>query len=210
MGSSTQKTSQTRNPYAPAIPGLQDSANNIANQFQTDQANPLVPAAQQYTQGMIAGDHLNPSTNPHLGALTSAITDPIQARLSAQFGAAGRGSSGDAARYVSQGMSSGLAAPLFAQYQQGLAQQQQAAMNAPAMATAGGLATDNALQRYLALGNAGGTSTGTSTTSPSALQTIAGLGMTAAGMSMGMPGLSSMFGVGGMFGSPGAVGKTGI
>ena len=197
MGSSTQKQTQqssaTTNPWGPTQDALQGAIPEIQGQYQQDKGGTLVPQASSYLSGVIGGNYLDPSTNPNLGALTKAVTDPIQASLSAQFSRAGRGNSGDAAQYIAQGMTTGLAAPLFNQYNQERGFQQQAAAAAPAMDAAGSQALDQYLQRLQGLGAAfpesSGTSTGTTKTTPSLGQNIMGAGL------MGL-GLSSAFGLG--------------
>lgn len=191
MGSSTQKQTQqsTTGPWAPAQDALKGTIPDIQNQYQQDKGGNLVPQASNYLSGVIGGDYLNPSSNPHLGALTKAITDPIQSSLSAQFSRAGRGNSGDAARYISQGMTSGLAAPLFQQYNTERGLQQSAAAMAPGMDAAGSQALDQYLQRLQGLGSMGQESSGTSTTksTPSMGQTLGGLGMMGLGLAGGFP-----------------------
>ena len=192
MGSSTQKQTQssTSNPWGPAAGALTSAVGDVQNQFATDKANAnnnLTSQASGYLSNAINGNYLDPATNPNLGALTKAVTDPIQSSLSAQFSLAGRGNSGDAARYVSQGMTSGLAAPLFNQYNTERGLQQGAAAMAPSMDAAGTQYLDQYLQRLQGLGSMGGTSSGTSTTTqtPSMGQTLGGLGMMGLGLASG-------------------------
>jgi len=201
MGSSTQKqTVQAKTgPWAPTEGALTGAIPQIEQQYQQDKGGNLMPQASNYLSGVIGGDYLNPSSNPHLGALTKAVMDPIQAQLSAQFSRAGRGNSGDAARYISQGMTSGLAAPLFQQYNTERGLQQGAAAMAPGMDAAGSQALDQYLQRLGALGSAfkETSSTGTQTTTPSLGQTLGGLGMMGIDL-MGGGGMGSV--LGGLFG----------
>jgi len=145
--------------------------------------------ASDYLKGVLSGQYLDPATNPHLGALTKAISDPIQARLSAQFSRAGRGNSGDAARYVSEGMTSGLAAPLFAQYNTERGLQQAAAGMAPGIDAAGSQALDQYLARLGGIGGMGKEVSGSSTMkdTPAWGQTAAGLGMMGLSALSGFP-----------------------
>jgi hypothetical protein len=173
-----------------------------------DQGGTLVPQATDYLSGVIGGNHLDPSSNPHLGALTKAVTDPIQASLSAQFGRSGRGNSGDAARYISEGMTSGLAAPLFQNYQFGQGQQMQAAQMAPGMQAAGSLPLDQYLERLRSIGGLGQESSGTSTTktTPSMGQNLMNAGMMGLGLAGGMPMMGPLGlagGAGSLFGAMG-------
>lgn len=190
--------------WGPTQGPLQAALPKIEGQYEQDKANPLVGQGQDYLSGAIGGNYLNPATNPHLGALTSSITDPIQAQLSAQFGKAGRGGSGDAARYVSEGMTRGLAAPLFSQYNTERGLQQNAAQMAPAMSAAGSLPLDQMIQRLTSISATGkkGTTSTTQETDPGwantasgaallALGMIPGAGPGAAGLSAAMP---KMFG----------------
>lgn len=208
MGAQKQKTSSTQNvsmgPWGPAQDAIKGAIPEIQGQYQNDQNNTLVPQAQGYLSQAIGGNFLDPSTNPHLGALTKSITDPVQARLSAQFGAAGRGNSGDAARYISEGMTSGLAAPLFSQYNTERGLQQNAAQMAPAMQAADSLPLDQMIQRLTQIGGLGrqGTTTteGTTTTTPSIGQTISGAALTGLGLMQGMPKFGLSAGAPSMFG----------
>lgn len=99
-------------------------------------------------------------------------------------------------------MTSGLAAPLFSQYNNERGMQQGAAQMAPAMQAAGSLPLDQMIQRLTALSNTGrqGTTTteGTTTSTPSIGQTISGTALTALGLMQGMP----KWGMGAAAGSP--------
>lgn len=210
MGSSTQKqTSQSStNPWGPTTGALTDAVPQIQQQYQQDKAGTLVPQASNYLSDTISGKYLDPNTNPNLGALTKAVTDPIQSSLSAQFSRAGRGNSGDAAQYISQGMTSGLAAPLFEQYNTERGLQQNAASMAPGMDAAGSQAMDQYLQRLQGLGQMGQQTSGSSSTTstPSTASTLANVGMMGLGLASG--GMTSPFslagGTGSMFGMFGA------
>lgn len=189
MGSSTQKqtTQSTSGPWGPAQGALSDAIPQIQQQYDADKGGNLVPQASNYLSGAINGNYLDPNTNPNLGALTKAVTDPIQSSLSAQFGRAGRGNSGDAAQYISQGMTSGLAAPLFQQYNNERGFQQQAAGMAPAMDAAGSQAMDQYLQRLQGIGGMGQESNGTSSTTqtPSMGNNIMNAGLMGLGFASG-------------------------
>lgn len=192
MGESTQKQTQssTTNPWGPAQGALTSAVGDVQNQFATDKANAnnnLTSQASGYLSNVISGNYLDPSTNPNLGALTKAVTDPIQSSLSAQFSRAGRGNSGDAARYVSEGMTTGLAAPLFNQYNTERGLQQSAAAMAPGMDAAGSQYLDQYLQRLQGLGSMGGSSSGTSTTTstPSTASMVANGAMMGLGLMTG-------------------------
>lgn len=195
MGQSKQTTKSSTGPWGPTQEALQSTIPQIQQQYETDKNNPLVPQATDYLSGAIRGDYLDPNTNPHLGALTKAITDPIQASVSAQFGRSGRGTSASASGLggaMTGAMTSGLAAPLFQQYNVERGLQQGAAQMAPAMQAAGSLPLDQMLERLRALGGLGQESTSTTTASPSPLQTISGVGLSALGMMGGGNPLSGM------------------
>jgi hypothetical protein len=180
-----------------------------------------VHRASDYTQRVLGGEY-TAAGNPHWAAVADSVGDPVQAALSAQFSKAGRGTSGDAARYVSHGMTAALAPIQFQAYEAERQRQEAAAGRAPQLDQAmydphaalygvGGtrqameqqaiqeaMARDDFLKNrnanalsessglLMGLGKMGGESTTTQTTRPSALQTIAGVGMTAAGMMSGM------------------------
>lgn len=216
MGDSTQKQTQqsTTNPWGPTQGALTDAVPQIQQQYEQDKGGNLVPQASNYLSGVIGGNYLDPNTNPNLGALTKAVTDPIQSSLSAQFSRAGRGNSGDAAQYISQGMTSGLAAPLFNQYNQERGLQQGAAMAAPAMDAAGSQAMDQYLQRLQGLGAAfpQSSGSGTMTQTPSLGQDIANIGLAGIGLgsAFGLGSPAGLLGYGGGQNSGSLIGLMGL
>lgn len=201
MGSSKQTTKTDLGPWGPTqAPLTEQGIPRIEAGYQKLQSNPLIPQAQQYTQNVLGGQYLDPNTNPHLGALTKSITDPIRSSVSAQFGRAGRGTSASTsglAGAMTQAMTSGLAAPLFQQYNIERGFQDQASRAAPAMAALDVLPEDWWLQQMTNLGRLGQKGSTTTTSTPSAGQTIAGIGLTALGMMSGNP----MMAMGSMGGS---------
>jgi hypothetical protein len=157
----------------------------IEDQFQSDMADPdrLVPQARGYAGDVLSGKYLDPSTNPHLGALTSSIWESVAPNVSSMFSRAGRGTSANdsgLAGALTRGFTSALAGPLFNQYntERGL-QQGAAGMSAP-LDAASSLPLEQYLERMRSLATLGEKGSTTATGSP--LQTIAGLGLTAAGM----------------------------
>lgn len=145
----------------------------------------------------MGGQYLDPASNPYLGDLTKSITDPIKASLSAQFSRAGRGTSGDAARYISQGMTSGLAAPLFNQYNTERGFQHSAAQMAPSMASLDVLPEDWYLGQMGNMARLGSTGKSTTQNDPGMAQTLTGIGLTALGAMTGNP-MMAMGGMGSM------------
>jgi hypothetical protein len=83
---------------------------------------------------------------------------------------------------MASGLASGLAPTLAGLYSQERGFQQQAAGMAPSLAAVQNLPLDQMLERLRGIGSLGQKGTTTTTTSGSPLQTIAGLGLTAAGV----------------------------
>ena len=197
MGSSKQTQKTDVGPWGPVQGALKDTLPELQQGYQQFQNNPLIGQAQQYTSDVMSGQFLDPSTNPHLGALTKAITDPIQSGVSAQFSRAGRGTSASASGLggaMTQAMTSGLAAPLFNQYNAERGMQQHAAQMAPGMAAQDVAPIEWYTGQLAGLGSLGQKGTTTTKSSPSLGQTIGGIGMTALGALSGNP----LMGMGGL------------
>src|SRR5690606_460828 len=106
------------------------------------------------------------------------------------FSRAGRGTSASAsglAGAVSQGMASGLAAPLFNQFNVERGLQQQAATMAPSMAALDVAPIEWYTGQLARLGSLGQQGKTTTTSSPSLGQTIGNIGMMALGAMTGNP-----------------------
>ena len=187
MGQSKQTSRVDMGPWGPTQGPLTSNAlPRIESQYQSDVADPsrLVPQARSYVSDVLGGRYLDPSSNPHLGALTSSIWESVAPQVTSMFSRAGRGTSASdngLAGALTRGFTSALAQPLFAQYGQERGLQQGAAgMSAP-LDAASSLPLEQYLERMrglAALGQKGATST-TMTGSP--LQSIAGIGLSAAG-----------------------------
>lgn len=172
----------------------------IEDQYQTDIANPnrLVPQASSYTSNVLSGQYLNPASNPHLGALTDSIRESVFPAVSSVFSRAGRGTSANDSGLggaLTRGFTSAMAAPLFNQYNTERGLMHNAAAMAAPLDAAGSLPLEQYLERARMLATLG--QKGTQTTTGSPLQTIAGLGLTAAGMF----GAGGPWGKGGIFGA---------
>jgi hypothetical protein len=157
----------------------------IEQQYQADMANPnrLAPQASGYLSRVLGGQYLDPNTNPHLGALTSSIWESVAPNVTAMFSRAGRGTSASdsgLAGALTRGFTSAMAAPLFSQYNTERGLQQQAAGMAGSVDATASLPLEQYLERMRSLATLGQQGTSSQTASP--LQTIAGLGLTAAGM----------------------------
>jgi hypothetical protein len=157
----------------------------IEQQYQADMNSPnrLAPQASSYLSRVLGGQFLDPSTNPHLGALQSSIWESVAPNVTSIFSRAGRGTSASdsgLAGALTRGFTSAMAAPLFAQYGQERGMQQQAAGMAGSVDATASLPLEQYLERMRSLATLG--QQGTTTSSPSPLQTIAGIGLTAAGM----------------------------
>lgn len=202
MGSQKTKTSSIAS--GPGMGALTaEGPGRIEAQYQTDMANPnrLAPQASSYLSGVLQGNYLNPSSNPHLGALSDSIWEQVAPNVSSVFSRAGRGSSASDSGLggaLTRGFTSAMAAPLFAQYGQERGLQQQAAGMAGSVDATSGLPLEQYLERMRGLATLG--QQGTQTTTPSALQTIAGLGLTGAGLfSSPAGGTSAASGLAAMF-----------
>jgi hypothetical protein len=184
VGASKQKSTMTAS--GPGFGQLSaEGPGRIEDQYQSDISNPnrLVPQATSYAGDVLSGQYLNPASNPHLGNLTNSIWESVAPQVSSVFSRAGRGTSANnsgLAGALTRGFTSAMAQPLFAQYGQERGFQQQAAGMAAPLDAAGSLPLEQYLERMKGLATLG--QTGTQTTSGSPLQTIAGLGLTAAGM----------------------------
>jgi hypothetical protein len=158
----------------------------------------LVPQASQYLSSVISGNYLNPASNPNLGALTGAIREQVFPAVTSVFGRAGRGSSANDSGLggaLTRGFTSALAQPLFNQYNQERGFQTVAAGQAGALDAAANLPLEQYLERMRNLSLLA--SKGTQTSTPSTMQTLAGLGLTAASMFGGGP-MGLGLGMGGM------------
>ena len=175
MGGSKQTQTTEMGPWKAIQGPLTDALPDLKQGYQDFQSTPLLPQAQGYTSDMMSGKYLDPNSNPHLGALTKAITDPIQASVSAQFGRAGRGTSASTSGLggaMTQAMTSGLAAPMFNQYNTERGLQQQASQMAPSMAALDTAPVEWNTNQLARLGSLGKQGTSTITEQPGLGSTI--------------------------------------
>ena len=186
MTTSKQTTNQTA--AGPGFGQLSSAGpSRIENQYQSDIANPnrLVPQAQSYLGSALSGQFLNPATNPHLGALTESLRTSVFPAVNAQFSRGGRTGSDAHAGTLTSAFTSALAPHLFNQYNAERGFQQASAGMAGPMDAASSLPLEQYLERMRNLSMMA--QKGTQTATPSPLQTIAGIGLTAAGMFGGGP-----------------------
>ena len=257
MGSSrqTQTQNQTRNPYAPSQPLLQDQANAVSAYTHNPNSSAVyggprvaqmtdttrggldqlgaaqgANASSGYYNDVLNGKYLN--GNPAQADMDRNITNQTMAQLNGQFSNAGLVGSTLNQQAVSQGLTSGLAASHYGNYQNERGQMGQAAGALPSVDAQGaqqriaagqgqeGYTQNNynndqqvyneqrdaSLRPYLAsqgltsgIAGAGGTASGTATTSqnPSMGQQLLGGAMMGGSLLGG--GMGGMFG-GGMFG----------
>jgi hypothetical protein len=181
MTTSTQKTSQTA-----AGPGFsqlsQVGPGRVEGAYQADLNNPnrLQPQAQSYVSNVLGGQYLNPASNPHLSGLSNAIWDQVAPNVNSVFGRGGRTGSADHAGALSRGFTSALAPHLFNQYNTERGLMHNAAQISPALDAAGNLPLEQYLERMRNMSTLA--QKGQQSQTPSTLQTLAGIGMTAAGM----------------------------
>lgn len=108
----TQSTQSPWGPQEPYLKSLFSRAEGLYNQptfapetlsamqRQTDRAmsgNNLTTQGQAQWGKTIAGDYLNPSSNPYLASTVQAALDPVQGRVNATFGANGGNNFGSSA-----------------------------------------------------------------------------------------------------------------
>ena len=247
--STNQQTSQTRDPYAPAKPlindsigGVQDWLNNpMSSQAytggmsdRTQQGLDMLGGAQgakassAYLQDVMGGKYLN-AENPHQAALDESIRASVMPGINSAFSSAGMGNSTMHQGMLMKGLTQGLAAPRYQQYQNERAAQGQAAGLLPGIDAMAGeqtlragqyedafnrgqwedqrmaglrpyLETGGLLQGY---GNMGGSSQGTTNgTTTTSSQPSMGSQILGAGM-MGLGAMSGMpgLGMGGLMGT---------
>lgn len=188
MGSSKQTTRTSQMASGPGMASLSAyGPERVEQQYQGDMADPnrVAPGARDYLGRVIGGQYLDPSSNPHLGDLSSSIWEQVAPRVSSMFALGGRGNSNTdsgLAGALTRGYTSALAQPLFAQYGQERGLQQQAAGMAPGADAMASLPLEQYLERMRNMATLGQKGTSTTTATPSALQIIAGLGLTGAGI----------------------------
>ena len=204
MTTSRQTTSQTAS--GPGFSQLSGAGpGRVEDQYRSDTANPsrLVPQATGYLGNVLGGQYLNPASNPHLGDLTRSIQESVFPAVTSVFGRGGRGNSANdsgLAGALTRGLTSAWAPHMFNQYNTERGLQHQAAGLAGPMDAAASLPLEQYLERMRGLSTLGQTGEQTMTASP--LQTIAGLGLTAAGMFGSGPGGMGLR-IPGMFGGTG-------
>lgn len=260
MGKSKQTTTQTqtRSPYSPATPAIKQSIAGVQDWLSdpasfaaydggmsdwTQQglgnlaASSGANQSSGYLSNVLNGTYLNQG-NPYQADLDKAITASVMPSINATFSNAGMAGSTLNQQALTQGLTSGLAAPRYQNYQAERANQQQAASLLPQVdaqiaqnqLTAGQtqeaydrakweeqrtaglrpyLETQGLLQGY---GNMGGTTTSSSSSSsrPSLGSQIAGGVMTGLGVMSGIPQIGMIgTGVGNMMqGAPWSYGSS--
>lgn len=244
--STNQQTSQTRDPYAPAKPlindsigGVQDWLNNpMSSQAYTGGMSDRTQeglgllagaggakASSGYLQDVIGGKYLN-AENPYQADLDESIKASVMPGINSSFSANGMGGSTLNQGMLMKGLTQGLAAPRYQQYQNERAAQGQAAGMLPGVDAMAGeqtlragqyedafnrgqwedqrmaglrpyLETGGLLQGY---GNMGGSSSGTSngTTTSSTTPSMGSQILGAGMMGLGMMGGMPGLGMGGL------------
>lgn len=145
--STNQTTNQVRDPYAPAKPLINDSIGGVQNWLNnplssqaygggmsdmTKQGLSMLGGAQgakassAYLQDVVGGKYLN-ADNPHQAALDEDIKASIMPGVNAQFSNAGMSGSTMHQGMMMKGLTQGMAAPRYQQYQNERAAMGQAA-----------------------------------------------------------------------------------
>jgi hypothetical protein len=121
---------QAGNPYAPQIGANATSLLNGGGA--TNQAGAVNQNYQNYqaaTQPLASNTNYDPTQAPGMQALLQQIRGDVGNSVNGQFAAAGRDMSGMNQQTLARGISQGEAAPLMAQYNTNVANQQGAAQN---------------------------------------------------------------------------------
>src|SRR5262245_47869857 len=118
---------QAGNPYAGAIGGY--ASNLLGGGGATQYAPQLQAGLNQYQQQLLpyASGSMVGQISPQLQNYLSTIGQDITSSINQQFAGAGRDLSGINQQALARGLSQGLAAPLFQQYNQDIANQMNAA-----------------------------------------------------------------------------------
>lgn len=153
----TENTTQSSNPMAAAQPGINgiigagtDWMKNGGAQYYggntyADMTAPQMQGIEQLQQGgnsagaqsyfgdVINGKYLDPSTNPALQGQLDAVAQNVMPQIGSAFTKAGMYGSTPNQTALAQGLSAGMAAPIFQNYQNERGMQQAAAGGAPGM-----------------------------------------------------------------------------
>src|SRR5262245_40561795 len=212
--SSSKKTSTTTYDTA----GLKEARPYVVGQLgQTQQAQQnmqaglapggIVNQGQNFMSDVLGGKYLDPASNPYLQKYAQGAIGDVTNQFNTMMSRAGRGNftGGDAQQQLAQGITAAAAPIYFNAYNQGMAQLQNMALAAPSYNVAAyGSPAEWANQQFIGLSGTGksGTQTTTEKTSPSALQSIAGVALTGLGAftanpQMAAAGLGSLAGGGG-------------
>lgn len=112
--------------FGPTATGLASNlTSNLPNFNSMQQGNlqQLQSTLSPYTNS----NYLNPSTNPYQSQVLNTINQDVQNQVGSMWAGAGLTPNGGEAQAMARGLSQGLAAPLFNQYNQNVAAQQGAA-----------------------------------------------------------------------------------
>lgn len=110
------------------LSSIQEQYLTNANNLGTN-GNPTLGAANGYTQNVLDGNYLNPSSNPYLASTFNQAANAVQNRVSSEFGQAGRNI--EASIPVQNDQMNQLATQIYGgNYQNERNLQQQAATNA--------------------------------------------------------------------------------
>lgn len=142
-----QTTAQTRDPYAPAKPLINDSIGGVQDWLNNPQSSQAytggmsdrtqeglgllagaggAKASSGYLQDVIGGKYLN-AENPYQADLDESIKASVMPGINSSFSANGMGGSTLNQGMLMKGLTQGLAAPRYQQYQNERAAQGQAA-----------------------------------------------------------------------------------
>ena len=128
--SQLEQNAQAGNPYAGQISSV---ATNLLNGGGAQATAPMVNSAyqayQQQTNPLASNTDYNPMNTPGLADSLKTLGSDITSQINGQFAAAGRDMSGMNSQTLARGLTQGLAPVLTQQYNQNVANQQNAAQN---------------------------------------------------------------------------------
>jgi hypothetical protein len=171
----------------PYVVGQLGATQGASNAMQAGlQPGGMVAQGQGFMNDVLAGKYLDPASNPYLQKYAQGAIGDVTNQFNSMMSKAGRGNftGGDAQQNLAAGITSAAAPIYFNAYNQGMSQLQNMALAAPSYNVAAyGAPTEWANQQFINLSGTGksGTEQTDTTTTPSALSTIAGAALTGLG-----------------------------
>lgn len=136
MGRSKQKQTSTATPYAAAQPLINSQTQAATDYLSDPNATAGAKSAAGYYQNVVNGDYLTEG-NPYTQAVIDNVTANVAPNVNGTFSAAGMDGSTLHQGMLAKALTQGMAQPLFANYQNERAMQQNAAAALPGAELAG-------------------------------------------------------------------------